>query len=292
MGDSSFTKIDIIIIIILTLLVAFIIGFNIVQVIDSKLNSVVINVPPSSCTLPPIYVNFDKDNKPIKLNKDQLNILNEKISNNSIEKFNNYNDSNNSYDTNQSINSVNLSDSIENFGDYSDYTSTNSNETNTDSNISEEFGNLPANINTGNINKPINTWDDKFHREAIKISPDLGNRIVNMPNNFQEMRDPNYNTLNNIPYLVDIENPNKGYYPNRVKLITDPKSPLLKLEEKNANRIYNTLNKCIKSNNEITINDTFPGYNKYPNLKTDSYANVTSIGKNLMTPYISFPAPS
>jgi hypothetical protein len=27
-------------------------------------------------------------------------------------------------------------------------------------------------------------------------------------------------------------------------------------------------------------------------LKGDSYANITSIGKNLMTPYISYPVPS
>jgi len=124
------------------------------------------------------------------------------------------------------------------------------------------------------------------------MSPDLGNRIVNTPTKYQEMRDPNYNTVNNMPYLVDAENPNKGYYPSRVKLITDPKSPLLRLEEKNSNRITNTLNKCSKAEPEITTNQTFDGYNRYPNLKGDSYANVTSIGKNLMTPYISYPVPS
>jgi hypothetical protein len=192
--------------------------------------------------------------------------------------------------------------SVENFGDHSEYTfddilpnsSTNSKqkEITMDADISEEFGNIPSNVYIGRSAQSLNEWGDDFHRDAIKISPDLGNRIVNMPNKFQEMRDPNYNTLNNMPYLVDLENPEKGYYPSRVKLITDPKSPLLRLEEKNADRITNTLNKCVKSDQEITINKTYDGYNKYPNLKGDSYANVTSIGKNLMTPYISYPVPS
>ena len=161
-----------------------------------------------------------------------------------------------------------------------------------DGDVSEEFGNLPANAYIGRSAQSLNEWGDDFHRSTIKISPDLGNRIVNMPTKFQEMRDPNYNTVNNMPYLVDLENPNKGYYPSRVKLVTDPKSPLLRLEEKNADRITNTLNKCVNSDQEITINKTYDGYNKYPNLKGDSYANITSIGKNLMTPYISYPVPS
>jgi hypothetical protein len=294
MGDSSFTKIDIIIIIILALLVAFIIGFNILQIIDTKLSSVVINVPPSTCTLPPIYVNFDKDNKPIKLNSEQLNMLNNKINSTEpekkVEKFDILDNSIDSIDSNMSV---------ENFGDHSEYTfDSNSNssdiqrEITMDADVSEEFGNLPSDVYVGQSSQSLNEWGDNFHRDAIKISPDLGNRIVNMPNKFQEMRDPNYNTLNNMPYLVDLENPDKGYYPSRVKLVTDPKSPLLRLEEKNADKIANTLNKCVKSDQEITINKTFDGYNKYPNLKGDSYANVTSIGKNLMTPYISYPVPS
>ena len=77
--NESFGKIDVIIIIVLALLVAFIIGFNIIQIIDNKLNSVIINVPPQNCTLPQILVNFDKDNKPIKLNQEQMNILNQNL---------------------------------------------------------------------------------------------------------------------------------------------------------------------------------------------------------------------
>ena len=70
MSDSSYNKIDFIIIIVLALLVAFIIGFNIIQMIDNKLGAVTINVPPSKCNLPPIYFNVDKDStiKEVKLN--------------------------------------------------------------------------------------------------------------------------------------------------------------------------------------------------------------------------------
>ena len=83
--NESFGKIDIIIIIVLALLVAFIIGFNIIQIIDNKLNSVIINVPPQKCSIPQILVNFDKNNKPIKLNEEQINIIN---TNNTEEEYN------------------------------------------------------------------------------------------------------------------------------------------------------------------------------------------------------------
>ena len=58
---DSYNKFDIILIIILCLLVSFIIGFSIIQLIDSKLNAVTINVPPNS--LQPIYLNIDKNDK-------------------------------------------------------------------------------------------------------------------------------------------------------------------------------------------------------------------------------------
>ena len=61
MSDSSYNKMDFIIIIVISLLVAFIIGFNIIQVIDNKLGAVTINVPPNNCNIPPIYLNIDKN---------------------------------------------------------------------------------------------------------------------------------------------------------------------------------------------------------------------------------------
>ena len=254
--DESFTKMDIIIIIILSLLVSFIIGFNIIQIIDNKLNSVIINVPPSICKLPEIYVNFDKDNKPIKLNSNQLNVLSNKIS----EENNN--------------NLMNLDVSNQ---------SNQSNSESLDDNIIEEYGNLNDNSSI------LNNQDIKD--TAIKISENLGNFLIDKSNN-NNIIDNNYNTLNNLPYLINQNNSNDGYYPNRVKLITDATSPLLKLEEKNIEIIKNVLNKCKKNENQSVINQQYDGYNKYPNLKTNSYSNITSIGKNLMTPYTSFPVPS
>jgi hypothetical protein len=280
--DESFTKLDIIIIIILSLLVAFIIGFNIIQIIDNKLNSVVINIPPSNCTLPPIYVNFDKDNKPTKLNKDQINILSDRLShdlNDNSEKSENSENFSNYSDNNSNNNSVN--NSVNNYNGNSD---NNSDGASLDDNIIEEYGNLKDNT-------PIYN-DEEIRERAMKISSNLGNKIISQPQELYEVKDQNYNTLNNMPYLIDPENSNKGYYPSRVKLISDPKSPLLRLEEKNTEIIQNLLNKCKRNEPESAINQTYDGYNKYPDLRTDSYSNVTAIGKNLMTPYISFPVPS
>ncbi len=63
MFDTSNNKFDIIIIIILSLMVAFFIGFNIINLIDSKLSAVTIHVPPQKCQVPPIYLTLDKDSK-------------------------------------------------------------------------------------------------------------------------------------------------------------------------------------------------------------------------------------
>ncbi len=64
--------------------------------------------------------------------------------------------------------------------------------------------------------------------------------------------------------------------------------------EKNVSDVYNTL-KNIPSSASIPIantlinNDKYKGYNNYVSLRTDSYAPVTSIGKQLITPYASYP---
>ena len=193
--ENNYTKIDFIIIIILSLLVSFIIGFNIIQLIDNKLSSVVINVPPGKCNLPPIYLNIDKDKKIYTYNAENIN--DELIYTDDIDKFEN-NSSNNT-----------------------------------------EFTDIS-----------ILTNDD-------------------------------YDNLNNIPLISNSSNSNK------IKLITENNSPLLKLEENNKNKI----NKIIHDNkiNSNVNNNNFNGYNSYIDLKTDSYANITSIGKNLMTGYTSLP---
>lgn len=279
--NESFSKIDIIIIIVLALLVAFIIGFNIIQIIDNKLNSVVINVPPQNCSMPSILVNFDKDNKPIKLNNEQLNILNnanpEILNHKMTEKFANIDNSANSNDSVSSANSeldqtVNSSDSnsesYENFGNIE---------------IQENYGSLP--------DKYEHRDDENIDRFAQRISSTLGDRIVNS-NNGINIQDPNYNTINKYPFLIDPDNSKEGYYQTRVKLITNSSSPLLKLEEENMNKINQVINSCIQNQTPLEINGTYDGYNKYPNLQSGSFANFTSIGKSLMTPYTSYPVPS
>lgn len=277
--NESFSKVDIIIIIVLALLVAFIIGFNIIQIIDNKLNSVIINVPPQNCSIPSILVNFDKDNRPIKLNQEQMNILNNKVdnelSNNKLEGFN-ANSSSYSNDSNysngpseldQTVNTTD-SDSNENFGNIEKY---------------EHFGSLPDKYPHGD--------DSYINRFAQRISSNLGNEIINDSGKIN-VQNPNYNTIDNYPYLIDPDNSTEGYYQSRVKLISDTSSPLLKLEELNMGKINQVLDSCVKNQPVQKVDETFDGYNKYPNLQTGSFANFTSIGKSLLTPYTSYPVAS
>jgi hypothetical protein len=290
--NESFSKVDIIIIIVLALLVAFIIGFNIIQIIDNKLNSVIINVPPQNCSVPSILVNFDKDNRPIKLNQEQMNILNNKVDNelttnniegfnaNSTYHFNNVNTVNNSNDSNDSNgpseldHTVNTSDSDSNY------------------NSNENFGNIEKYEHFGSLPDKYPDGDDSYiNRFAQRISANLGNEIINNSNKIN-VQNPNYNTIDNYPYLIDPDNSTEGYYQSRVKLISDTSSPLLKLEELNMGKINQVLDSCAKNQPVQKVDETFDGYNKYPNLQTGSFANFTSIGKSLLTPYTSYPVAS
>jgi len=222
--NSSISKMDIIIIIILSLLVAFIIGFNIIQLIDNKLSSVSINIPPSKCNIPPIYLNLDND-KTIKLN----NYIND--------------------------------------------------ETNISNNTIESYGNLPDHIT------------EKSNLEYQNISNNNATLIINKSdqNTITDLSQ-DYNTMNNLPYLVDPDNdpnnPNKGYLYNKVKLVENKDSPLMKLDKIYKNKINNNINSC------TTEKKLYDGYNKYNDLRKDNYANVTAIGKNLIVPYTSFPVAS
>jgi hypothetical protein len=255
--NESFTKLDFIIIIVLSLLVAFIIGFNIIQIIDNKLNSVIINVPPQNYTVPSILVNFDKDNKPRKLNSEEINVLNSPSPASSEESM-----------------------QRENFSELDMEVNT------SDSEHKEHFGSLP--------DKYEHRDDEHMDRFAQNQSSNLGNDIINATREVDNMnvQNPNFNTVDDYPYLIDPADSEQGYYPSRVKLITDKSSPLLKLEEKNLGKINQVLNSCIKNQKPQEINATYDGYNKYPTLQSGSYANFTSIGKSLLTPYVSYPIPS
>jgi hypothetical protein len=283
--NESFSKIDIIIIIVLALLVAFIIGFNIIQIIDNKLNSVVINVPPQNCSIPQILVNFDKDNKPIKLNNEQLNILNKNnpevipfMSSKNTEGFNNIRNNDTSISSNESLGPGNSElDHTVNTADNFSY---------------EKFGNIEKRETFGSLPDHYENRDDEhMDRFAQRLSSNLGNDMINQSNGVN-IQNPNYNTIDNYPFLIDPENPTEGYYQSRVKLISDASSPLLKLEKENMDKLNQVVNSCTKNQKPLEINGTYDGYNKYPNLQGGSFANFTSIGKSLLTPYVSYPVPS
>jgi hypothetical protein len=68
--------------------------------------------------------------------------------------------------------------------------------------------------------------------------------------------------------------------------------------EKNVAGVYDTLknistsvipNRIVTDNKYKVNNDKYKGYNNYVSLRTDSYAPVTSIGKQLITPFASYP---
>ena len=272
MSEYFSNKIDFIIMIVLALLVAFIIGFNILQLIDSKLSSVTINVPSSNCSIPPIYLNIDKDSniKQFKLN-DVINTVyneskSESESKSNIELFSNLD--NNYYNYEQER--VREIDNHENFGNLQDY--------------------------------PLSYDDNRRHLLSSIITEPNANKVIEQKTIYETAKDPNYNSLNDIPLLVapDTNVPNragsnsKGYYASRVKLVEDHNSPLMKLAKLNADKINKVVAKCtLNDANKIPeVNGTFDGYNAFVDLRTDSYANITSIGKSMLSPYVSYPVPS
>jgi uncharacterized protein YneF (UPF0154 family) len=270
MSEYFSNKIDFIIMIVLALLVAFIIGFNILQLIDSKLSSVTINVPPlSSCSIPPIYLNMDKE-----FNIKQIK-LNDVISNVSTE-------------ADMEIENVaNIEGFQSSQSDYYDYEKE-------QSSVKENFGNLQ--------DYPLIYDDNRRHLIASTLVEPKANKIIEQKTIYETAQDPNYNTVNNIPLLVapDTDVPNragpdsKGYYASKVKLIEDSNSPLMKLAKSNADKINATLARCTLADSKKIpeTNGTYDGYNAFADLRTDSYANITSIGKSMLTPYVSYPVPS
>lgn len=254
MSEYYSGKIDFIIMIILALMVAFIIGFNILQLIDSKLSSVVINVPPA----------YPLSSPPQNLK--QINLE----------------------ETETKSNIVPTEQKIEGFTDYneSNYYVYNKEK--------ENFGNIP--------DYPLIYDDNRRHLISSVLVQPKANEIIEQQTIYQTATNPNSNTVNDIPLLIapDTNVPNragleaKGYYASRVKLIEDSNSPLMKLAKSNADKINSVVKKCTLADSKKIpeINGTFDGYNAFVDLRTDSYANITSIGKSMLTPYVSYPVPS
>lgn len=222
-------------------------------------------------------------------------------------------DNTNNVDKNNDINNENINTDLDSY-----ITENSTNSSDTYDNI-EDFGNLKVHHDS---------YDNE--RQAL-ISGQIGkkNKIINNDNKFDTQQDPNFNTLNNIPLLVspDIVSPNMKfgpsypYYTNRAKLVDKKNSPLVELQEIYLNKInkatikeknkrkkeslsenfISSANLPNKQNSKqnVLANDgvessyyPYDGYNSHVDLKKDSYANVSSIGKSFLTPYISFPVPS
>lgn len=144
----------------------------------------------------------------------------------------------------------------------------------------EYFGELdPDNIQyNDNLNIGEGITASKFGETVTNINP---------PN----PQNPDYNNLNNIGKLVT--DTGTGYFQNRIKIVDNENSPLLKLYAQNQNEIYNKIKKCdIQSSQPTVQKSNIHGYNNFVYGAVnddDSYAQITSIGKNLLTPYIDFP---
>lgn len=241
-------------------LLVFVVCFNLLQMIDLKLNTQEIF---------PIYSNLDK--KYNSINKIKLNDV---VSTTSNEyDFKNINNEENTKEFNNVENIINNSTSKinqkENFGNIKDY--------------------------------PELYDNNRKHIISSMITDNISNQIINQKTIYDNALNQNYNTVNDIPLLFDPDTdvPNragknsKGYYYSKVKLIEDSNSPLMKLAKENTKKINNLINKCELLKKKIPkINGTFDGYNTYVDLKTDSYANITSIGKSMLSPYTSYPIPS
>jgi hypothetical protein len=240
MSKSQINRTEFIIIIIISLVVAFVIGFNIIQMIDTN--------------------NKNSDIKQIKSNNEVLS------------------STGTGTNTSTNLNSNPNPDSTENFGSLNTYPNYYS---------SDVYVPLANNVS------PI---------IAGLTSEQTAEELLAQPSLYDSVQDPNFNNLNNVPVLIspDPPGPNSvpenspSYYANRVKLIDNTNSPLLKLYESNFEKLAQQASSCNLKSREAPpqINGTFDGYNAYNDLRVDSYANVTGIGKGMLTPYTSFPVPS
>jgi hypothetical protein len=147
----------------------------------------------------------------------------------------------------------------------------------TESNSLENYGNLSNNPD----------MNDNSNADYQLISNNVASQIINKDdeNTLTELSN-DYNNMNNLPYLIDPKNTGKGFLKNKVKLVENPNSPLLKLDTKYKKQINQKISTCTPSK------QFYDGYNKYNDLRKVNYANVTSIGKNLIVPYTSFPVAS
>lgn len=160
------------------------------------------------------------------------------------------------------------------------------------SSINENYEGIPT--KTTFVESPTNSFLSSATNSTVTNVIEKNN-LNKINTYFENKQDSNYNDVNNLPYIIDPQNPNKGYYYS-IEIIENTNSPLMKLANKNLNIINDKLSSkpCLNKNNIETVNkdNEIVGYNNYNNLRNGSFANITSIGKSLLSPYISYPVPS
>ena len=264
--------IDFFLIIFLLILTVYIIISNVTSILDNRLNS-----------LKKDFVNIKCYNTNADTGDTNNAIDN---SNNAIDNTNNAIDNTNNVDNVDNVDNADNADNVYNVEDTEDVSPTDNSYSGDDDvyKKSEKFGSLPNNI----IDRKDNIVDYIANR-SNSSTEELLESVIN-DEDVSKIENPNYNTYNNLPYIIDPQNANEGYYYNRVKLVTNPDSPLLKKAIQNMKKIDTQLKNC--ANKKLTKMRKVSGFNNYENLSEDSYANITSIGKSLLTPYVSYPLPS
>lgn len=128
-----------------------------------------------------------------------------------------------------------------------------------------------------------------------QISTDEADKIITLNDDLiGEIQNPNYDTLNNMPYLINDEG--TGYYQKKIKIETNPNSPLLALNNYNNKILNDNISYCKKkkdeNKNENNQTTNIKGYNNYVNLRNENNSPVSGIGRSLLTQYDGLPLPS
>ena len=168
---------------------------------------------------------------------------------------------------------------------------------NTSTIIRDTFkGNKPNNVSKNNSTNNTNTNNNSANTNNTNNTNSTNNNNNNSTNN----NSTNGSIMNG---KVKIKNRNNSLLQQFIK---DDTSTGTKKKEQNAKEFQKMLKDDLEKNvagvydtlknisapvipNRIVTDDKYKGYNNYVSLRTDSYAPVTSIGKQLITPFVSYP---